>query len=180
MAVWELQTEQYKGQFIMYSLFLGKATLPLQCGYHCHPEGTSLDCQGKRNFLTDLLPSFLKKKKKSVQLIMFFDNSIHVYNMLWLLSPQAFFLIILPPLSTPSSIPVLFPNWWVWFCSVTHSVTKIISRTVRLELFTGAQRGQQWVHHWRQWLPISLSFSEANMSAARVGHLELLLTNDWL
>lgn len=101
--------------------------------------------------------------------------------MLRLLSPLAFFFLSSShPYQPPSSIPALFPNWWVWFCSVTHSVTKVIYRTIGLELFTGIQGGQRWVHHWRQWLSISLSFSVANMSAARVGHLELLLTHAWL
>lgn len=114
---WVLWTDQL-GRLSVHNLsFFGKGSLLSHYGQLCQlPTSTRI---------TEILNrSSVSLFEKSEQLITFCDNFIHVYNIFWLPSLPYFYHLPIP-INIPS-VRVLFPNSWLWFCSMTHSLTKTI------------------------------------------------------
>lgn len=110
-----------------------------------------------------------------IQLNLFFDNFVHVYNvfpLLFLLAP------LISSVHLPSSI---LTSWYVWLhgnlwqypCSFYVClflclfggcfVCISLDLTIAMEIPTGAWHVHHWVCNWRGWLPISQSLSIANI-----------------
>lgn len=92
-------------------------------------------------------------------LILLFDNSMHVYKVLELLTAPYLLSISIEHHPPFPSAP--FPGSWIWgWCCNLCGLTRAISVATRLEPCSGAWRGHQWECNYRQWfspLPKSIS-----------------------